>query len=270
MAELQRDYDLDSTAPRRPAKRQNTWRIRRVEPDNSRPIENSAIHALEFGAGDVCFYDVLAPEYDYTVLGVVPSEDQTNQRWILAELAVIRAICEFDQSSTTDVCTATASLQSCWSDLAYLSDLQVPLATAEPVDIRTATAAALSSLRNVLEGQHSTPHMAGALNPGSSPLISELQMLAAKHPSMLNQIRDAMKFAVHVPFGLRQPLIWVDDENEIVFEWRFSDRHAVVSFEGDGVFGYALLKGDRFVPGQHRGDLNSPLPSDLASYLSRK
>jgi hypothetical protein len=65
-----------------------------------------------------------------------------------------------------------------------------------------------------------------------------------------------------------QPNEW-SDEGEICFEWISSDRHAIVSIEGDGEIGYAMLVAGKFVAGAEVCP-PSRLPEDLARYLSGK
>ena len=93
----------------------------------------------------------------------------------------------------------------------------------------------------------------------------------AEASQVLNPAADeARSFLTKLTSSTPRPTIWSDDESEIVFEWLNSDRHAIVSFEGDGSFGYALKMGDRFVPGSFVGSLASGLPSDLLDYLDTK
>lgn len=63
-----------------------------------------------------------------------------------------------------------------------------------------------------------------------------------------------------------QPDIWGDD-GEIAFEWIRDDKHAIVSFDGGGRFGYTLLRGDTFEPGIHEDPPVGFLPQDLREYL---
>lgn len=63
-----------------------------------------------------------------------------------------------------------------------------------------------------------------------------------------------------------KPDIWADD-GEIAFEWLKGDRHAIVSFDGDGTYGYAMKVGDRFVPGEVPSPDAYILPDDLKAYV---
>lgn len=79
---------------------------------------------------------------------------------------------------------------------------------------------------------------------------------------------DAAEFRAQLALLTWQPHEW-SDEGEICFEWISSDRHAIVSVEGDGEIGYAMLVEGRFVAGAEVCP-PSRLPEDLARYLSGK
>ncbi|MGV1985609.1 hypothetical protein ACQZ5N_03245 [Agrobacterium sp. 22-221-1] len=64
-----------------------------------------------------------------------------------------------------------------------------------------------------------------------------------------------------------QPSVW-SDEDEVAFEWIRDGKHAVVSFYGDGSYGYAMLVGCRFVPGAIDMPPPGGVPHDLAAYLA--
>ncbi|WNV09597.1 hypothetical protein [Tardiphaga sp. 709] len=98
--------------------------------------------------------------------------------------------------------------------------------------------------------------------------ITTIAGFARATPSLQNAAAEAAQFLLHLKASVPRPLIWSDDASEIVFEWMLGDRHAVVSFEGDGEFGYAMKIGGRFVPGRHRGNPNGPTPVDLANYIA--
>jgi len=79
---------------------------------------------------------------------------------------------------------------------------------------------------------------------------------------------DALTFIAKLPETVPVPTASGAEDGEVVLEWSSGDREAVAGFEGDGCFGYALLKGGKFVPGRHEGVLDErPLPEDLISYL---
>jgi len=92
-----------------------------------------------------------------------------------------------------------------------------------------------------------------------------------KYPAMSAQFDDAILFAKTFDDSLIQPSVWTDNETEVVLEWLFPPkRHAFISFEGDGEFGYALRHQDRFVPGSCSGAKPFHVPLDLIHYLSVK
>lgn len=79
---------------------------------------------------------------------------------------------------------------------------------------------------------------------------------------------DATRFFAKLPASLPKPRISAAEDGEVVVEWIGHNRRAVVEFEGDDHFGYALLQSGRFIGGQHAGDLQAPdLPRDLLQYL---
>lgn len=80
-------------------------------------------------------------------------------------------------------------------------------------------------------------------------------------------LRDAQTFYELTRDLTWTPQIWNDD-GEIVFEWIESDRHAVVSIEGDGTLGYAVLRDGQFLPGQQKNAPVGTMPIDLKEYLA--
>jgi hypothetical protein len=82
---------------------------------------------------------------------------------------------------------------------------------------------------------------------------------------------EALHFLAKLSADSGRPSIWTDSETEIVFEWISGSRHAIVSFEGEGEYGYAIkTEGGRFVPGAFRGDPKGSLPVDLLEYINAK
>lgn len=57
-------------------------------------------------------------------------------------------------------------------------------------------------------------------------------------------------------------------EDEISLTWRTAHKEAVVSFEGGGLFGYTMLIGGKFEPGQYEGRAGDGIPADLLDYLT--
>ena len=100
-------------------------------------------------------------------------------------------------------------------------------------------------------------------------LAQRLQAMKREYPDMSVQFDDAISFARLFDDGLVQPAIWTDNEAEVVLEWLLPRcQHAIVSFEGDGEFGYAFRIGDKFIPGSISGSKPFCLPSDLVQYIS--
>ncbi len=79
-------------------------------------------------------------------------------------------------------------------------------------------------------------------------------------------LADAAKFYEHVKALSWQPIIWGDD-GEIAFEWIDGERHAIVSFDGGGRYGYALRRGESFKAGTVPDPTPETLPADLRDYL---
>lgn len=83
-----------------------------------------------------------------------------------------------------------------------------------------------------------------------------------------NAVPDALKFVAKLPDTVPAPTVSAAEDGEVVLEWVLGPSQAVAGFEGDGGFGYALLKNGKFAPGEHEGELDDrPLPADLISYL---
>jgi hypothetical protein len=109
-----------------------------------------------------------------------------------------------------------------------------------------------------------------ALAPVSSTSLQvnkKLDKLATEHPSMASQVHDARKFASLLPPSISTPRIWTDGETEVTFEWNRGHQQAVVSFEGDGQFGYAMKQGRKFVPGSSPNEIGAAALDDLIEYL---
>ncbi|SUS08521.1 conserved hypothetical protein [uncultured Defluviicoccus sp.] len=68
--------------------------------------------------------------------------------------------------------------------------------------------------------------------------------------------------------GLRPPVMGIADDGEFVLEFIADQRRAVVSIDGTGALGYALLQQGCFVPGAESARTHAvDLPTDLADYL---
>lgn len=81
--------------------------------------------------------------------------------------------------------------------------------------------------------------------------------------------RDGMVFVAGLPDGMPMPTVSGASDGEVVLEWRGMISGAVAGFEGDGCFGYALLRGQRYQPGEHDGSVAGTIPADLLEYLRK-
>lgn len=79
-------------------------------------------------------------------------------------------------------------------------------------------------------------------------------------------VEDAAPFYDLIKDMKWQPKIWSDD-GEVAFEWKQGQKHAIVSFDGDGGYGYAMLAQDRFRAGSQNMPAANTMPSDLKDYL---
>lgn len=79
-------------------------------------------------------------------------------------------------------------------------------------------------------------------------------------------IVDAISFIAKLPRTIR-PLVGASEDGEVVLRWYHGGADVVVEFEGDGHFGYAFLRGDRFVPGKYEGIVKGDVPPDLVAEI---
>ncbi len=88
--------------------------------------------------------------------------------------------------------------------------------------------------------------------------------------SIENADRDAIAFANTLWPECPTPYRFRAEDGEVVIEWssQTGDR-AIVSIEGDGLYGYCMKVNGKFVPGSFDGVIGAPIPDDLASYLRR-
>lgn len=98
-------------------------------------------------------------------------------------------------------------------------------------------------------------------------MIAELDRLEGGGSDIHQAFVDARAMANAMPLTVPMPQIWTDSASEIVFEWTAGSSHAVMSFEGDEHFAYAMLVGELFAPGEEAGAVTDGFPADLASYL---
>ena len=81
-------------------------------------------------------------------------------------------------------------------------------------------------------------------------------------------VNDGIRFLVHWPRTLPLPATAASECGELAFHWSQGNRSAIVRFEGDGAYGYALLVNERYESGQFDIDCPSKIPSDLTGYLA--
>lgn len=84
---------------------------------------------------------------------------------------------------------------------------------------------------------------------------------------MSDLLDHSRTFEKHLDGMAWQPDIYYEDE-ETLYEWVADSRHAVVSVEADGHYGYAMLLGDVFRAGKTDDPHVSVFPDDLMGYLS--
>ena len=89
-------------------------------------------------------------------------------------------------------------------------------------------------------------------------------------PVVAQAAQDALFFSHWRPAEWGAPIVSATEDGEIILEWLKGDKEAVVSFDGDECFGYAVLEGDNYRPGSEDGRLGDgfEMPRDLAAYLS--
>lgn len=107
--------------------------------------------------------------------------------------------------------------------------------------------------------------------------IEELSNLSEKacvdtadvRATLKQAVVDAIKFIAKLKVT-NKPLISASEDGDVVLQWHTDGAGgAIVEFEGDGHFGYALLKYDRYVPGEYEGRLTDDLPPDLDTAISQ-
>lgn len=81
-------------------------------------------------------------------------------------------------------------------------------------------------------------------------------------------VNDAIRFVVNWPRDLPLPTAGASDCGEVGFHWSIKDRNAILRFEGDGAYGYALMRQGRYVSGDVEVEKSSEIPKDLKEYLS--
>jgi hypothetical protein len=102
----------------------------------------------------------------------------------------------------------------------------------------------------------------------TASILQRLDALLNDFPAMRSQITDAGRFALTLPSTIAMPQIWTDGETEVAFEWISGAKHAAVTFEGDGGYGYATRQGAQFIPGDVTGKIGGSPPEDLFNYIA--
>lgn len=104
--------------------------------------------------------------------------------------------------------------------------------------------------------------------PSSLGSLLNLEPIASTHPALASQFADAKKFAYSLPSDLSLPRVWTDGETEVALEWIAGEKHAIASFEGGGNFGYAMRRGNEFVPVASSNNIDEASLGDLIQYLA--
>ena len=78
---------------------------------------------------------------------------------------------------------------------------------------------------------------------------------------------DATWFISQLPLNMKAPVVSGADDGEIALKWKNDQFKAVISFEGDKWYGYALYENGIYKPGKYDGVINQHVPKDLEEYL---
>lgn len=98
--------------------------------------------------------------------------------------------------------------------------------------------------------------------------IADFKGSAIDQSDLARAVEDGIRFLVHWPRNLPLPATAASECGELAFYWSLGNRNAIVRFEGDGAYGYALLVSGRYESGQFDVDCPTTIPSDLREYLS--
>lgn len=109
------------------------------------------------------------------------------------------------------------------------------------------------------------------LHRNLTAITSLVLRMPAREPDqtdeLLKTMRDAIAFSGALPSDVPPPSITASEDGEIAFQWLHGTQRAIVNFEGDGSYGYALLVADKFVPGGTEVTSASATPDDMIAYL---
>lgn len=165
----------------------------------------------------------------------------------------------------------------------HLSLLSMPFTISDTLSLWEATEKKYRGVRSTLASTLVTelylPEKSGRLMPEPllRPEVLQIVELAtrgtwkAEFASVAMQAaQDAIRFLIACPVEWGSPRISAAEDGEFALEWLEDGKEAVVSFDGDGAFGYAMLVGERFRPGNQDGRLDAgfEVPDDLREYMA--
>ncbi len=79
---------------------------------------------------------------------------------------------------------------------------------------------------------------------------------------------DALTFSSSLGNYQLPNVVATADDGEIVFEWYGKSYHLVVSFDGDGEYGYSYEVDGEIIAGFYEGFCDQDLPEDLRNYFN--
>jgi hypothetical protein len=134
---------------------------------------------------------------------------------------------------------------------------------------------ALDSLRSPVTNSVTGEHKADSLSDVPKAIFSWASDLARHNEAkddearefLIAAISDVQSFAGALPQDLKVPVMGASEYGDIALQWRANGMRALVSFEGDGSYGYALLVDGSVRPGKTAVKSASELPGDLRDYL---
>jgi len=101
----------------------------------------------------------------------------------------------------------------------------------------------------------------------TNSLISEIQHKKNTNDHPENAYIEASFFIRKINKFEGQLHLSVTDDDDIYLEFIKDTKEAVVSFEGDGEFGYALLHSNKFIAGKYKGVVSESIPKDFCDYF---
>lgn len=79
---------------------------------------------------------------------------------------------------------------------------------------------------------------------------------------------DALEFISVVSGKVLSPGTSVSNDGEVMLKFKDNNSCAVLSFDGDGHYSYALFVDGEYIPGNYDGEIRQDIPEDLKKYLS--